>query len=52
MMSEDSRKPIDDKKKPEELSEKDLSKVSGGILNIGGIKGESQDDNHKGSIEI
>ena len=32
-----------------ELAERDLDKVSGGFV-IEGIKGESQDDKHKGEI--
>ena len=32
-----------------ELSEKELSKVSGG-LKLDGVSGESQDDKHKGEI--
>jgi hypothetical protein len=39
-----------------ELSEGELDKVSGGavdtFLKLDGIKGESQDDSHKSSIEI
>jgi bacteriocin-like protein len=34
-----------------ELTEKDLSKVSGG-LKIGEVAGESTDDKHKGTIEL
>ena len=38
-------------KKKSELSEEDLKNVNGGavdfLLNIDGIKGESQDDKHK-----
>ncbi len=33
-----------------ELTERDLDKVSGGFIKLGDIKGESQDDKHKGEI--
>ena len=38
-----------------ELSDEDLSKVSGGadmFLKLDGVKGESQSDTHKNTIEV
>jgi Type VI secretion system effector, Hcp len=39
-----------------ELNERELDKVSGGandfLLTLDGIKGESQDDKHKDTIEV
>ena len=54
-MNENAAKP-EDKKKPEakELKESELEIVTGdaAALQIDGIKGESQDDKHKGEIDI
>jgi hypothetical protein len=40
------------KKESPELAEDDLSQVTGGLLEIEGIKGESQDDKHKDEIHV